>query len=1078
MIKTCLSFFFMFIIHTLSIAQEYYDGDSLITKGQRLHDAEAYEEAIATYKEVDKLDPQYLKANYEIAYSLSSLEKYEEAIQHLQPFYETGKFKEFPLMYVARGNALSNLKRYEESEKTFSEGMEYLNNHSGYYFNYGLMAYQNKDLQKSIDMLMKTIDINPNSSRAYYLLGAIAFENGWLSEGSLFMLAYLTNTPGDSYTNDAIIKLNSKMSQYPKKNDKISFSKSGDDFSELDIILRNQLPLNEKYKLKLSLDDILPRHIQAICEYAVEHKGNKGFLESVFIPYLSDIQQMNLVEGFTLYTLLSKEEALSKAFKSNKAKVTAYIENYHQNKLWPKFSRRERMHFGSKKFVNIFIEDDQPFLVGEVINEKYQGKFTVMNTIGQPKSELNYKDGMQEGEQIYFSDDGKINERTHFKSDKKNGSATFYYDNGNQAAVYQYVDDILEGNFTTFYLLGGKQCEGSYSQDKLTGKHTCYYTNGIISSQKNFANDLYDGKIIYFYDNGDTSAIEHYTAGVMNGVVKKFLPMHQQIYLANVENDNIITSTNYYYNGKVENELTTIKGEKKQISYYENGKIKNETYVKKNGEDYNIKYFDRTGKLWSEEVYEKNILKKTLLYQGSKVIEEIKAKSGITTMKEENGNIFYTGSYTEGIRNGLHKTYYENGILRSEENYLNGLLHGSITHYDQYGGISAKGTYFEGSIYGEYEINSEEGIKSVYNYKKDVLHGPFKKYKNEKLIEEGFYNEGKFNGDLIQYWLDGGIKYINTYVDDEFIKSSSFTSDGKINYEYTIDQNLKKLSFNSADKLQSFEFELLNGYKTGKYIIKKNNKTAVAGSYINFKNDKETKIYYDNGNISQELNYVLNNLHGTQKYYDFNQKLKSENTYVHGNEEGPEKRYFASGGLFFEGQSTNNKRWGQFRYYNQEGIVILVLHYENNYIKAYQSLTNGILQQAINTGFDKKHVIKSTYSGGSVAAELVIDRQMLDVHFNVYGENRQPQLTTTYHARKLHGARNEYYPTGKIYKTENFLDGNYHGTQTYHSETGAKLFEYNFENDDYQGDQKEYKNGILSITYKYKDDELIEVIQH
>ena len=108
-------------------------------------------------------------------------------------------------------------------------------------------------------------------------MGSIALENGNIVEGSLALLSYLAIAPTGKFAQEAVLKLNNKFGENYLTKGKVVFSTSGDNFEELETILRNQLPLRKAYKLKTEIDDVIMRQMQAVMEYSLEHKMDNGF---------------------------------------------------------------------------------------------------------------------------------------------------------------------------------------------------------------------------------------------------------------------------------------------------------------------------------------------------------------------------------------------------------------------------------------------------------------------------------------------------------------------------------------------------------------------------------------------------------------------------------------------------------------------------------------------------------------------------------------------------------------------------------------------------------------------------------
>ena len=276
-----------------------YLTDSIISTAYKHYEKGQYNDAVTEFKKIAKSDPKYLVAQYEIALSLFADGKKEELLNHLETLYKEGKMKEYPSLYTLFGTYYSDEKEYNKAEKIFNEGAEYLSNSSNFLYNQAILYLRKEEYQKSSDILKKTVTINPNLASAHYFLGSIALENGKVVEGSMALISYLAIAPTGKFAQEAISKLNEKFGENYLEKGKVVFSNSGDNFEELETILRNQLPLRKAYKVNSDFEDTIIRQIQAIMEYSATHKVEDGFFETTYIGWMKDIIDKKQFEGFS-----------------------------------------------------------------------------------------------------------------------------------------------------------------------------------------------------------------------------------------------------------------------------------------------------------------------------------------------------------------------------------------------------------------------------------------------------------------------------------------------------------------------------------------------------------------------------------------------------------------------------------------------------------------------------------------------------------------------------------------------------------------------------------------------------------
>ena len=225
-----------------------YQSDSIIKSGVILHENDNFEEAIATYKKVNELDPNYLKAQAEIAISLFSLKKTDEVGQLLGELYDSGKMEEFPDLYIKYGSYLDEVNQLEKAQQVFKAGEKHLSNYVNFLYNYAIHHIKNKNKQEAVNYLKKAILVNPSYASSHFMLGLLAYETGNISEGSRCFVTYLMISPKGRYSTDVAKVLSKKFGENYTDIGNLVFSTSDDNFSELNDILRNQFPLNKNYK--------------------------------------------------------------------------------------------------------------------------------------------------------------------------------------------------------------------------------------------------------------------------------------------------------------------------------------------------------------------------------------------------------------------------------------------------------------------------------------------------------------------------------------------------------------------------------------------------------------------------------------------------------------------------------------------------------------------------------------------------------------------------------------------------------------------------------------------------------------
>ena len=92
------------------------------------------------------------------------------------------------------------------------------------------------------------------------------------------------------------------------------------------------------------------------------------------------------------------------------------------------------------------------------------------------------------------------------------------------------------------------------------------------------------------------------------------------------------------------------------------------------------------------------------------------------------------------------------------------------------------------------------------------------------------------------------------------------------------------------------------------------------GEYLNGKINGQGKEYDYDGKLEFEGEYINEERNGKGKEYYDDGKLKFDGEYLNGKRNGKGKEYYIDGELYFEGEYLNGKRWNG-KGYNKEGNI-------------------------------------------------------------------------------------------------------------------------------------------------------------
>ena len=1053
----------------------HYDAGKFISDGIALYDEENYAEAITEFEKVYKKDPSYLNATYEKLMAMEALEKKEEAGLIFDSLYQAGKFKEFPLLYINYGSWLSNQKELDKALKIFKEGHEILPYCSNLLYNYAIVEIKKENNQHAIDLLKECIDLDPKNSSALYFLGLLALDNGKLSEACLSFIASITVNPSGRFAKDMILKLNTKMAQNFNEKQIDVFSKEGDDFTELEEILRNQLPLNAKYKLKCTIDDVATRNIQAVLEYAKNHEVKNGYFEQRFIPYLAAIENKNLTEYFTYYLLVSLEETLGKQLKKQKSNVEDFVKTYIAGDFWELYSRRNDIYGLSGK-LNVFYENNRPLSIGKMENGQREGKFIDIDKSGKTTAVLNYSKGMLHGEQKYYNNSGAIIEEITFENDVKEGVNTLYFSNGQKQRSQKFVKGKLEGEVTTFFPTGSKRCTTTFVNDALEGDLLCYFQNGNKQMAQKYVAGVLNGPSSYFNEAGDLISSAKYKDGKLEGEVVDYFGQNvlksKASYVAGELSANY---KDFYNNGKMQMEIIGGLNQAKKYTYYdETGLITEEYFYDKAMNLEKVNYYDFNGQMYLVEEFNKEGNMKSCMQFLTKTDKgsEVDLSKNKIFIKSKKGIKLSEGQILKGLRNKEWKYYYPNGRLKTSRTFVNGEETGISKVFDPAGRLSFINNKINGQIAGRSEKYKAGKLESIYLYNENKATGPFEVYANDKLMVDGLFENDEY-AIRRDYYYTGGINNEIKYIEGNEVAILKFDPSGK----KILDLDLAKLDGKRESLIGQLRIQenYKNGVKEGRYYAEDlAGDTIVESTYINDKMHGPVKYFHPSGKQSIVFNSYCGQKTGIEKFYDQMGNQRGESTYFFGTEMGTSKRFYHTGQTLSETTEFDDVMHGPTRYYSQDSQLVLVLHFSKDFIFAYQSLINGKMSDKIEIDTNL-HKITSTYLNGKPAAKINISANLYHGKLEIYGKDGILDMEIAYKNGDLHGKRIEYFDNGKPYKSETFVEDDYDGEQQFFNKDGSLAIFYTMNKNNMNGDYVIYKNGKAAIVKKFDNDELVKI---
>lgn len=414
----------------------------------------------------------------------------------------------------------------------------------------------------------------------------------------------------------------------------------------------------------------------------LENQKN-GFYYKFYTRY--DTAKVNIVKSKELY-LQDKKQGFSFYYYSNgnlKEKIK-YKDNFKDGQGY-EYSKDGRMIAIDEYRYNNLISRQS---INRIDNSgKKIGKWVDIYDNGKVKSEINYQNGLPNGNFKEFSPTGKILKIEKFENGKlidekvANKYDTLevkslrqekeFYSNGKIKSIKTYKDSLLYG-LQLYYKTDGeiekaeiydelsqKIAEGIVDiLNKKQGKWSFFYDNEKIKSEGNFIDDLKSGEWNYYYEDGSIFEQGTYSEDYPEGIWLWYYP-----------NGKILKSEKYIFGRKSGlNFELDIKGDTIARGNYKED-AKQGKWIYYIGDEYttgNYYFGQKTGQ-WETYYYPENKIK------------------NIT-------------NYIDGQEDGKYKSYYLNKKLKETGLYSNGKKVGKWTYYLSDGNIDYTIEYLGGEI--------------------------------------------------------------------------------------------------------------------------------------------------------------------------------------------------------------------------------------------------------------------------------------------------------------------------------------------------------------------------------------------
>jgi len=1054
-----LPLFFAFSV-TSQVNQEKFEtaGDIYETAGNYFSDEE-YEKAYEEFSKINYNDTSYFESRQFALQCASKMNKYDTVINIAKDILEMDKYNPYRESFMnSLGHGLIQLDKFNEAQSFLLESLkEYPRNYL-LYFNLASTYAEQEKYDLAVEALQNSIRYNPKYYASHSRLAMICAEAGYYTKAALalnmaiFLDAgnerslYLINSLEDVYNGEIESEI-----------DEVNFREE-EEFDEIDLMLKNKLAENSKYKVKVKIGYNFIKHNHLLFEKIEYDESSNGFWNQNYIHFFKNVFDTKNFANFSYYQCLQVENSKAQAIiKKNEKKLIVFIKwayddyttKMNARNVWDgsDYVENTLVHYGSYGFNEDYLVDDG-VRSGDYYSYSGEG---ILESRGQFSN-----DGELDGLWTYYDEFGNMDVTQTFDEGELAGTRTTYYKNGSRRKEFDILNNAIDGDITIYYAINKVYNRIPYDKEgNKEGEAKYYHENGQLSHVINYSANEFDGEFNEYYYNGQLKFKKTFEEGVpvgdyvdyyMNGEIKSVGQFKGGM------NDGHWKMT--HDNGELEEEGEYREGYRIGIwkEYRSDGSLKNEADYGETGKKTGVyKEYDKDGDLQLELTYKgSEIVKyKTFNKAGEVVNEQEKKKKKLEFVDYyRNGEKRVVGEYYKGEAVGVWKYYNEHGILTAEKKYNDdGNLEGKSKWYFDNGVLETVKSFKDGVADGYFVDYYRSGKIYKHGWLVDGdLAGLWEYfYRDGSLRKDEYYLEGEVHGDVRFFDEKGNLDEVRNYFYGTFSRVRTYDSTGVIVSECVLVDGDASCDYKDPQgKIQTstnYVGGFVSGTQTGHFA---NGQVKSKGENTFGNQIGDWVWYHRNGQVATEGSYVLGQRDGEWKWYYDSGELQSVSTYLKGEKVGVSISYYENGKKETEKTFKEGERHGKSIYYDESGIV-----------QYYRFHNYGLLIGYSYLGRDNKPVEMIEFNGKDGVMEAFFPSGKKS-YYSKY-ENGFNDGTTIY-----------YHSNGQISESRPYKANQYDGKMTEYYSNGKPKYEAVFSQGDLVGEEKTYySNGKLKSVIQY-----------
>ena len=313
-IRNILPAILMLFTVTLASAQNNEEARALLQEGVKLNDQGKYAEAIEKYNAALKVDPEYLYADFEIAFTLFASGKGTDGIPYIEKVIRANTNLNAGA-YDLLGSIYDKENQTDKAIETYQEGIKTNPTYQRLYYNLGIVYFRTKQYAEAEKSAIEAIKLDPKHASSQRMYALVCFHqnkrvNALLGFCSFILLEPSTARSAEAYGNIQHIMQGGVLKD-GNGNTTLSVPMADDkETGALNLAISMSTISGQSKKLvgMALLEDEL-KTIFKIAGELSEKKTDKGFFDKYFVDYFHKLAQSNNMPAFTRMISQSSPES-------------------------------------------------------------------------------------------------------------------------------------------------------------------------------------------------------------------------------------------------------------------------------------------------------------------------------------------------------------------------------------------------------------------------------------------------------------------------------------------------------------------------------------------------------------------------------------------------------------------------------------------------------------------------------------------------------------------------------------------------------------------------------------------------